>query len=69
MAETLRERLYKGMQEVDSKVQSTVKDLKDKANAGIDVGGAVIKTIGKRVVGDESPTPLKPETKKTLGIK
>jgi len=42
---------------------------KEHGKAALDVGGAVIKTVGKRIVGDDSPTPLKPETKKTLEIK
>jgi hypothetical protein len=40
----------------------------DNVKAGVDVAGSVAKTIGKRIVGNDTPTPLKPETKKTLGI-
>ena len=65
---SIRERLYKGMKEVDDKIQSKAKEVVDKTKAGLDVGGAVIKTIGKRAIGDDSKTDLKPETKKTLGI-
>ena len=65
---SLREKLYKGMKEVDNKIQSKAKEVVDKTKAGLDVGGAVIKTIGKRAIGDDSATELKPETKKTLGI-
>lgn len=50
-----------------------LKDMLERAKkhgkAALDVGGAVVKTGVKRLTGDESPTPLKPETKATLGIK
>lgn len=42
---------------------------KSQGKAALDVGGAVVKTIGKRMIGNDTPTPLKPETKSTLGIK
>lgn len=41
----------------------------DNIKAGADMAGAVGKTVVKRATGDNSPTVLKSETKKTLGIK
>ena len=69
MAEkTIRERLREGLEVADKKIQDTATKVKDNVKAGIDVTGAVVKTVGKRVIGDDSKTDLKPETKKTLGI-
>ena len=68
MADTLREQLRKGLVSADNMIQSKTKEVVDKTKAGLDLGGAVLKTIGKRAIGDDSKTDLKPETKKTLGI-
>ena len=63
------EDLRKGAKEKLLKFDEKAQVVKDNVEAGIDVGGATLKTIGKRVVGDDSPTELKPKTKQTLGIK
>ncbi len=42
--------------------------IKEQLKAGLEVVGKTVKTVGKRIVGDESPTELSEETKKTLNI-
>lgn len=57
-----------GVAEFVDKMKAMGKSALDNSKAGLDVAGSALKTIGKRAIGDDSPTELKPETKKFLNI-
>ncbi len=40
--------------------------IKEQLKAGLEITGAVAKTIGKRVIGDDSPTTLSPSTQAVI---
>jgi hypothetical protein len=42
--------------------------LLDKLKAGAEVVGKTAMTVGKRAIGDDSPTDLSPKTEETLRI-
>jgi len=43
--------------------------IKDKLKAGLEVTGAVAKTMGKRLIGDDSPTTLSKTTQEIVDAK
>jgi hypothetical protein len=63
------EDLRKGAREKLVAFDEKAQKLKDNVEAGVDVAASTVKTVGKRVIGDDSATELKPKTKQTLGIK
>jgi len=63
------EDLRKGAREKLLKFDEKAQKVKDNVEAGVDVGVSTLKTVGKRAIGDDSATELKPKTKQTLGIK